>query len=143
MCLPTLKALGAHQAQQLIFVGDGAKWIWERTGPLASKLGALQDLEWVNLLENWPNQSAYCMVRFVHGRTAQQAVLLASGLRESLLSRVAVGDGVSRLPFTGGRRGATGGHRVHSSVPPTCSCSSLPFATPPVFVQRQRPTTAA
>jgi hypothetical protein len=33
-----LKALGAHQAQQLIFVGDGAKWIWERTGPLANRL---------------------------------------------------------------------------------------------------------
>jgi hypothetical protein len=34
-----LKALGAHQVQQLIFAGDGALWIWERTGPLANALG--------------------------------------------------------------------------------------------------------
>jgi hypothetical protein len=34
-----LKALGASEAKQVIFVGDGAQWIWERTGPLAALLG--------------------------------------------------------------------------------------------------------
>jgi hypothetical protein len=39
MMLGYLKALGAHQASQLIFVGDGAKWIWERCQDLVSALG--------------------------------------------------------------------------------------------------------
>lgn len=39
MLLGYLKALGVHLAKQVIFVGDGAQWIWERTGALASQLG--------------------------------------------------------------------------------------------------------
>jgi len=39
MLLGYLKALGAHEAHQLIFLGDGAKWIWDRTGDLARQLG--------------------------------------------------------------------------------------------------------
>jgi hypothetical protein len=34
-----LKVLGAHQARELIFLGDGAKWIWERAAQLATDLG--------------------------------------------------------------------------------------------------------
>jgi hypothetical protein len=34
-----LKALGAHEARHLIFVGDGAEWIWNRTEKLAASLG--------------------------------------------------------------------------------------------------------
>lgn len=39
MMLGYLKALGADQAQELVFVGDGAKWIWERAAVLAERLG--------------------------------------------------------------------------------------------------------
>jgi len=38
-----LKALGAHEARQLIFVADGAKWIWERTAALAVNLGVASE----------------------------------------------------------------------------------------------------
>ena len=34
-----LRALGVEQAKQLIIVGDGAKWIWERVEPLVEALG--------------------------------------------------------------------------------------------------------
>ncbi len=34
-----LKALGAGEVQQLIVVGDGAKWIWKRTAELARRIG--------------------------------------------------------------------------------------------------------
>ncbi|MCG8556381.1 MAG: hypothetical protein MJD61_13990, partial [Proteobacteria bacterium] len=34
-----LLALGVEQAKQLIVVGDGAKWIWERVEPLVEALG--------------------------------------------------------------------------------------------------------
>jgi hypothetical protein len=39
MLLGYLKALGAHEARELILLGDGAKWIWERAALLASGLG--------------------------------------------------------------------------------------------------------
>lgn len=39
MLLGYLKALGAHQATELIVVADGAKWIWERIDELATELG--------------------------------------------------------------------------------------------------------
>ena len=38
-----LRALGVAQATQLIFVGDGAKWIWERTEMCAKDLGLSPD----------------------------------------------------------------------------------------------------
>lgn len=31
--------LGVHRAEQVVFLGDGAKWIWNRTGPLRDALG--------------------------------------------------------------------------------------------------------
>lgn len=34
-----LRALGADQASQLIFMGDGAKWIWERVDNLVKDVG--------------------------------------------------------------------------------------------------------
>lgn len=38
-----LSALDIQEAKQLIFVADGAKWIWKRTGPLAERLGVEAD----------------------------------------------------------------------------------------------------
>jgi hypothetical protein len=34
-----LRALGAHQAKELMILGDGAKWIWDRAPELAAKVG--------------------------------------------------------------------------------------------------------
>lgn len=39
MLVAYLKALGAAQAKQLIIVGDGAKWIWERAADIARMVG--------------------------------------------------------------------------------------------------------
>jgi hypothetical protein len=39
MVLGYLKALGAHEARELIVVGDGARWIWDRVPPLVERLG--------------------------------------------------------------------------------------------------------
>lgn len=38
-----LRALGVDQAKQLIIMGDGAKWIWERADDLAKNVGIDQD----------------------------------------------------------------------------------------------------
>lgn len=43
LLLGYLRALGVHQAEQLIFVGDGAPWIWERTAKVAHDLGLYPD----------------------------------------------------------------------------------------------------
>lgn len=34
-----LLRMGAHEAESVVFVGDGAKWIWRRTGALRDALG--------------------------------------------------------------------------------------------------------
>ena len=34
-----LRALGAHQAKELIVAGDGARWIWERVDKLVEQIG--------------------------------------------------------------------------------------------------------
>jgi hypothetical protein len=34
-----LKALGAHEARELIVVGDGARWIWDRVPALVERVG--------------------------------------------------------------------------------------------------------
>lgn len=39
MLVGYLKALGVHEAQQLIAVADGAKWIWERVNDLVEQVG--------------------------------------------------------------------------------------------------------
>ena len=51
-----LKALGVDQARQLIFVADGAKWIWKRTGKLAERLGIppdriVEEVDWYHAVE--------------------------------------------------------------------------------------------
>ena len=51
-----LKALGGDQARQLIFVADGAKWIWNRTEGLARRLGidparVEQVVDWYHAVE--------------------------------------------------------------------------------------------
>ena len=51
-----LKALGAHQASRLIVVGDGAKWIWDRTDSLAIALGlprhkCIAVIDWYHAVE--------------------------------------------------------------------------------------------
>jgi len=51
-----LQALGAHQASRLIFVGDGAKWIWERADALAEELGVprhkrVEVIDWFHAVE--------------------------------------------------------------------------------------------
>jgi hypothetical protein len=43
MLLGYLKALGAKQASELMVLGDGAVWIWERVDALASELGINRD----------------------------------------------------------------------------------------------------
>jgi hypothetical protein len=39
MLVGYLRAVGAHQAKQLMILGDGAKWIWDRAPELAAKVG--------------------------------------------------------------------------------------------------------
>lgn len=39
MLVGYLRAMGAHQAKQLMILGDGAKWIWDRAPELAAKVG--------------------------------------------------------------------------------------------------------
>ena len=51
-----LKALGVHEASRLIFVGDGAKWIWERTQSVADALGLpnrklVEVIDWYHAVE--------------------------------------------------------------------------------------------
>lgn len=52
-----LKALGAHEAKTLIVLGDGAKWIWERTAQLVEILGLPEDrvretVDWFHATEH-------------------------------------------------------------------------------------------
>lgn len=52
-----LKALGAHEAKALMVLGDGAKWIWERTAQLAEVLGLPADrfsetVDWFHATEH-------------------------------------------------------------------------------------------
>ena len=34
-----LKVMGAHEAKELVFLGDGARWIWDRIDPLVAAIG--------------------------------------------------------------------------------------------------------
>lgn len=43
MLVGYLKALGAHEARELILLGDGAKWIWERAANLVARVGIAAD----------------------------------------------------------------------------------------------------
>ena len=43
MLVGYLKALGAHEAGELILLGDGAKWIWERAANLVARVGIAAD----------------------------------------------------------------------------------------------------
>lgn len=56
MLLGYLKGLGAHEAAELMFVADGARWIWDRVDALAADLGipgerVTQVLDWYHALE--------------------------------------------------------------------------------------------
>lgn len=51
MLLGYLKALGAHKAKQLIILGDGAQWIWDRCDALIEDLGI--DAERVVQVIDW------------------------------------------------------------------------------------------
>ncbi len=56
MLVGYLRALGAHEARELIIAGDGAHWIWNRTGDLARRLGVPADritevIDWYHAVE--------------------------------------------------------------------------------------------
>lgn len=56
MLLAYLKALGAHEAAEIIVVADGAKWIWDRTAELVEALGidpsrVTEVLDWYHAVE--------------------------------------------------------------------------------------------
>lgn len=51
-----LEALGAHAARELIVVGDGAEWIWNRTDALRKRLGLqpeqlIEVIDWYHAVE--------------------------------------------------------------------------------------------
>lgn len=104
MLVGYLKALGAHQASRLIFVGDGAKWIWERAAPLARQLGlpkhkCVEVIDWFHAVEvlhtiadipaSWNKQQRHGWVRRAKnalykgktGRIAEMIDELAVGRR--------------------------------------------------------------
>ncbi len=71
MLIGYLRALGVHEARQLIIVGDGAKWIWERTAELVRRVEidpqkVFEVIDWYHAVEklheiasipsHWPNQ---------------------------------------------------------------------------------------
>ena len=52
-----LRALGVSQAEQLVIIGDGAKWIWDRAGQLGQDLEVPDDrvvevLDWYHAVEH-------------------------------------------------------------------------------------------
>jgi hypothetical protein len=56
MLLGYLRALGIHQAKELVFVADGAKWIWERVDQLIQCCGideskVTQVVDWYHAVE--------------------------------------------------------------------------------------------
>lgn len=58
-----LRALGAHEARQLIVVADGATWIWDRTDALAAAVGLPQHavvevIDWFHAVEKLGEVSA-------------------------------------------------------------------------------------
>ena len=51
-----LKVMGAHQAKELVFLGDGARWIWDRIDPLVAAIGiesakVTQVVDWLHAVE--------------------------------------------------------------------------------------------
>lgn len=76
--LAYLKALGAHEARQLVMLGDGAKWIWERCDQLVADLGI--PVERVAQVIDWPHA-----VATLH--TIADARRWASGEREAWTRR--------------------------------------------------------
>ena len=56
MLVGYLKALGGHEAQEIIVLGDGALWIWNRADSLANRLGIAADklkqvVDWYHAVE--------------------------------------------------------------------------------------------
>lgn len=51
-----LKILGAHEAKELVVLGDGARWIWDRIDPLVAAIGierkkVKQIVDWFHAVE--------------------------------------------------------------------------------------------
>ena len=51
-----LKALGVHEAKELVVLGDGARWIWDRIDPLVAAVGieskrVTQVVDWFHAVE--------------------------------------------------------------------------------------------
>lgn len=51
-----LKVLGVHEAKELVFLGDGARWIWDRIDPLVAAIGiegarVTQVVDWFHAVE--------------------------------------------------------------------------------------------
>ena len=51
-----LKTLGAHEAKELVFLGDGAKWIWDRIEALVAAVGIARErvtqvVDWFHAVE--------------------------------------------------------------------------------------------
>ncbi len=56
MLVGYLRAMGAHEAKELVIVGDGALWIWGRTALLAEKIAMPFDrvrevIDWYHAVE--------------------------------------------------------------------------------------------
>jgi hypothetical protein len=51
MLVGYLKALGGHDARELILLGDGAKWFWERAASLVARVGI--DADRVSQIIDW------------------------------------------------------------------------------------------
>jgi len=94
-----LKSLGAHEARQLIMVGDGAKWIWERTPKLAERLGLAaekltQVIDWCHVVgvlhtiaevpSNWSEQEKQSWLRRAKNRLHAGAITDVVELIDSL-----------------------------------------------------------
>ena len=64
MLVGYLRALGAHQAAELIIVGDGAKWIWGRVDELVSQIGlerakVTEVIDWYHAVETLHTIASY------------------------------------------------------------------------------------
>ena len=64
MLVGYLKGLGAHQAKELLIVGDGAKWIWGRVDDLVSKVGiepskVTEVIDWYHAVETLHTIASY------------------------------------------------------------------------------------
>ena len=104
MLVGYLRALGANEAEQLIVIGDGAKWIWERSEELINRIEidaakVVEVIDWYHAVETlytisaipskWPNKEKKAWIRkakkLLHaghiGQLAEHIESLAVGRR--------------------------------------------------------------